>query len=100
MTLKSPPEDLQIDLRPVKPDYFTSEGDWNPEKATFRLQKALQHPEDPARIFRHLPIPLLDLLTSILRHERSLKFTSIAEPLSYLTDPTSTGRRYLPHGKL
>ncbi|KAK5723589.1 hypothetical protein LTR15_005288 [Elasticomyces elasticus] len=96
LTLKPPPDDLQGELRTVHPGYFTTDGQWSSDKATFRLRRMPREMEDVELVFEYLPEALLELLLYILRHERRLGFEFQQPPLVYLkTDPG--GRRYLPH---
>ncbi|KAK5706254.1 hypothetical protein LTR97_001241 [Elasticomyces elasticus] len=96
LTLKPPPDDLQGELRTVHPGYFTTDGQWSSDKATFRLRRMPREMEDVELVFEYLPEALLELLLYILRHERRLGFEFQQSPLVYLkTDPG--GRRYLPH---
>ncbi|KAK3640108.1 hypothetical protein LTR56_012084 [Elasticomyces elasticus] len=96
LTLKPPPDDLQGELRTVHPGYFTTDGQWSSDKATFRLRRMPREMEDVELVFEYLPEALLELLLYILRHERRLGFEFQQSPLVYLkTDPG--GPRYLPH---
>ncbi len=103
MLFKAPAVELQKSLRAVHPGYFTTEGVWKPEKATFDLKLPTLVPQTTSglahrpQIFHQLPEPLLELLTYLLQHERGLPFTFIEQPLTYLTDDEEDGCRYLPH---
>lgn len=102
LTLKTPPEALQQDLRNVHPGYFrrvdgTGNADpvWNAESATVQLLRpgAIFDPKD---IFQHLPEPLLELLIYVLRFERGHPFAFIEHPREYLSSDNE-GKRCLPH---
>ncbi|KAK5746070.1 hypothetical protein LTS12_022884 [Elasticomyces elasticus] len=96
LTLKPPPDELQHELRTVHLGYFTTDGQWSSDKATFRLRRMPREMEDVELVFEYLPEALLELLLYILRDERGLGFEFQESPLTYLkTDPG--GRRYLPH---
>lgn len=98
LTLKQPPEKLQTELRQVHPGYFNRDGLWNTDKATFRIRQPSQsEPSSLGQVFNEIPESLLELLTYMLRHQRGLPFHFIEQPLKYVTDHSSTGRRYLPH---
>lgn len=96
LVLKPPPDELLLELRTIQPGYFTSQGAWSSEKATFRLKQPITIPTRADDVFTNLPDPLLELLTYIIRHERGLPLTPIPQPRTYLTDPPSDGRKYLP----
>jgi len=97
LTLKPPPQELQMQLKKVHSGYFkTEDGSWNSERATFRIrQPTASMATEPEQVFNELPEALLELLTYILRHERGLPFTLIEQPRHYLK--CSDGKRYLPH---
>jgi hypothetical protein len=103
MMLKAPPEPLQDELKAVHQGYFTLQGAWKADKATFYLKKPDISPQTSSglvqrpQIFHQLPEPLLELLLYILRHERGLPLEFAERPLAHLTDLESPGRRYLPH---
>lgn len=97
LTLKEPHPDLQLQLKNVHPGYFTADGEWSLEKATFRLQLPSLRLSDPGQIFYQLPEPLLEILLYILLHERDLPFAFISDPLEYLTSRRTAGSRYMPH---
>lgn len=105
LTLKPPPISLQKELLHTHSSYFSpSSGEWDGKKTTFNLHLPTTTAQTRSglksrpQIFQHLPPPLLELLTHILRHERGLPFQPRQQqPLEYLTSPESTGRRYLPH---
>ena len=95
LTLKEPPQELQMDLKLVHAGYFTSDGTWNSDKATFGIKRTSPDPMSRMSIFSQLPEPLLELLLYTLRSERDLVFQFVESPLQYLT--SGDGRRYLPH---
>lgn len=98
LTLKPPPEELQQTLRQTHSGYFTRDGTWSGDKATFRLRR-MPAPETFTGItsaFDHLPEGLLDLLTQIVRFDRGLRFQRVGNPAAYLKESESHGRRYLP----
>ena len=97
LTLKALPEELQKHLKSVHSGYFTQEGTWSGEKATFKVSVPSGVDSGSSAIFDTLPEPLLELLTYILQHERGLAFTFIEHPRTYLTSTDSDGRHYLPH---
>jgi hypothetical protein len=97
LTLKEPTLALQKDIRSVHAGYFTQDGVWNSEKATFGIALKATDADNPERTFAEWPEPLLELLVYILRHERGLPFTFTQLPLIYLTSRESVGRRYQPH---
>ena len=97
VTLKAPAECLQQHLRNTHSQYFTLEGTWLAETATFSLKRPSPPGDDPAQIFHELPEPLLELLLYILRDERGLQFSSVETPTEHIIDTASQGRRYLPH---
>ncbi|KAF2478948.1 hypothetical protein BDY17DRAFT_257805 [Neohortaea acidophila] len=94
LTLKAPPRELQLQIQQARPAYLNACGDWNSEKATFRLGRPRCELSHASHLFSELPEALLELLVYILRHERGLPFHAIDEPRQYLD---SEGRRYLPH---
>lgn len=99
LTLKTPPESLQADLKCVQPGYFLSAQrseklQWNAEKTTFQILKP-DIPSSAADVFEHLPEPLLELLIYVLHHERGYPFQFIERPREYLA--SGDGQRYLPH---
>ncbi|KAK4554707.1 hypothetical protein LTR86_008209 [Recurvomyces mirabilis] len=102
LTLKPPPLDLQEELRPVQPGYFSGTGEWSSERTTVRLRHPRMFtpettsPSAPDSIFHILPEPLLELLLYILRHERGVPFDWIPFPMMHLLNDDGA-RRYLPH---
>ena len=94
LTLKPPPEDLQMILRQTHPGYFTTKGEWNSEQVTFKLKQPMETPS-AKQIFMSLPEAVLDLLIAMLRHERGLPFDFYPRPLEHLMEDED-GRRYLP----
>jgi hypothetical protein len=96
LTLKPPPEELQVSLRTSYAGFFTPEGTWNGDKATFKLRRMNHAMSTSTSAFDDLPEPLLELLTHIIRFDRGLPFQQLPPISSYLKDPTSHGRRYLP----
>ncbi|KJX94908.1 hypothetical protein TI39_contig4150g00009 [Zymoseptoria brevis] len=100
LTLKPPPSDLQADIRPFQPGYFSStNAQWSSEKATFGIQRLSWSDgmsTDPVSLFQQLPEPLLELMLYILRHTRGLPFVFQSDPLPYLTGQSSSGTQYLP----
>lgn len=97
LTPKEPPQDLQEDLKNVKADYFTAEGEWDSAKATFRLILPTTQLLYARQIFFELPEPLLELLLYMLWRERGLPFQSAANPLDRISFPHSSESRHLPH---
>jgi hypothetical protein len=97
LTLKQPTPELQRDIRSVHSGYFTQDGVWNSEKATFGIGRCVLDREDPSKIYTQWPEPLIEFLLYILRHERGLPFTFIQHPVAYLTSTDSVGSRYQPH---
>jgi hypothetical protein len=97
LTLKEPALALQKEVRAVHAGYFTQDGVWSSEKATFGIGVRRFDKQDPSSLFAELPEPLLELLLYILRDERGLQFTFTQHPLMYLTSRDSVGRRYQPH---
>jgi hypothetical protein len=98
LTLKPPPEELQVLLRTSYAGFFTPEGQWNSDKATFKLRR-MQGPHSMStstNAFDDLPEPLLELLTQIIRFDRGLPFEELPSISHYLKAPSSHGRRYLP----
>lgn len=95
LTLKPPPEDLQAHLQIVQRGFFTTEGSWNSERATFRLKQPMSSPS-AKQILIGLPEALLELLVYMLRHERGLPFTWVQRAQHYVLE-NQNGRRYLPH---
>lgn len=98
LTLKTPPETLQQDLRVVHPGYFRrlekDNSEWNAESATVQISKVgMIH--SLRAIFQHLPEPLLELLIYVLRWERGHPFAFVEHPRWYLD--SVDGQRYLPH---
>jgi hypothetical protein len=96
LTLKPPPEELQISLRTSYAGFFTPEGTWNSDKATFKLRRMSHSTPTSTSAFDDLPEPLLELLTQIIRFDRGLPFENLPPISPYLKDPSSHGRRYLP----
>ena len=97
LTLKPPPEELQVSLRKSYAGFFTPEGQWNSDKATFKLRRNTNTTSQSATsAFDDLPEPLLELLTQIIRFDRGLPFEPLPSISHYLKDPASHGRRYLP----
>lgn len=96
LTLKPPPEELQVSLRESYAGFFTPEGQWNGDKATFKLRRMNQDMSTSTSAFDDLPEPLLELLTQIIRFDRGLPFEQLPPISSYLKDTTSPGKRYLP----
>lgn len=96
LTLKPPPEELQVSLRTSYAGFFTPEGTWNGDKATFKLRRMNNAMSTSTSAFDDLPEPLLELLTHIIRFDRGLPFSTLPPISSYLKDPTSHGHRYLP----
>nr|OQO17909.1 hypothetical protein B0A51_15794 [Rachicladosporium sp. CCFEE 5018] len=96
LTLKAPSEELQSHLRSSHAGYFDASKQWDSEKATFKLRRLPQRLERPKDIFAELPLPLLDLLTLIIRSERSLQFETVPDIRAYLIQTDSPARKYLP----
>lgn len=99
LTLKAPSETLQVFLRESHAGYFDASANWDPVKATFRVQRFDVREEScgSTAIFEHLPEALLELFLYIILDERSrLPGSPIASPTGYLLQE-SYGRRYLPH---
>lgn len=96
LTLKPPPEELQVSLRQSYAGFFTPEGQWNGDKATFKLRRMNREMVDATTAFDDLPEPLLELLTHIIRFDRGLPFETLPAISEYLKDLNSHGRRYLP----
>jgi hypothetical protein len=96
LTLKPPPEELQISLRTSYAGFFTPGGTWNSDKATFKLRRMSHSMSTSTSAFDDLPEPLLELLTQIIRFDRGLPFENLPPISPYLKDPSSQGRRYLP----
>jgi hypothetical protein len=96
LTLKPPPEELQVSLRTSYAGFFTPEGAWNGDKATFKLRRMNHAMSTSISAFDDLPEPLLELLTHIIRFDRGLPFEQLPPISSYLKDPSSHGHRYLP----
>lgn len=97
LRLRPPPENLQQNLRDVQKGYFTPEGEWNSEKATFALQRLHSHPGAEHEVLTRLPDPLLELMIYMLRQERGLPFTFVSNPLDFLMAPNGAGPQYRPH---
>jgi hypothetical protein len=96
LTLKPPPEELQVSLRTSYAGFFTPEGAWNGDKATFKLRRMNHAMSASTSVFDDLPKPLLELLTHIIRFDRGLPFEQLPPISHYLKDVNSHGRRYLP----
>lgn len=96
LTLKPPPEELQVSLRTSYAGFFTPEGQWNSDKATFKLRRMAHSTSTSTSAFDDIPEPLLELLTQIIRFDRGLPFENLPSISHYLKDPSSHGRRYLP----
>lgn len=96
LTLKPPPEELQVSLRKSYAGFFTTEGQWNGDKATFKLRRMNHEMATATSAFDDLPEPLLELLTHIIRFDRGLPFEPLPAISQYLKDIDSDGRRYLP----
>ncbi|EMC98000.1 hypothetical protein BAUCODRAFT_146595 [Baudoinia panamericana UAMH 10762] len=97
LTLKAPPEALQVELKRIHPGYFTSSGQWSGEKATFRLQSPRAYSQESVgHVIQQLPRGLLELLYCILRHERGLPIIGSEESIKEFTDAPD-GERYFPH---
>lgn len=97
LTLKAPPEDLQLQLKQVCPAYFAPEGEWRSDKATFRVFGPIISDFSAESIFEQLPGPLLELLIYYHRHERGFEFSFIDDSLDYITSPDEYCRpRYQP----
>ena len=96
LTLKPPPEDLQVSLRTSYAGFFTPEGTWNGDKATFKLRRMPDNMSTSTSALDDLPEPLLELLTQIIRFDRGLPFETLPSISHYLEDISSHGRRYLP----
>lgn len=96
LTLKPPPDELQHTLRQTHSGFFFEDGTWNGDKATFKLRPAEQNVVSATSAFEHLPEPLLELLTQIVRFDRGLPFAPLPSISEYLMDPSTHGRRYLP----
>ncbi|QIW99060.1 hypothetical protein AMS68_004578 [Peltaster fructicola] len=71
LTLRPPPEDLQAELRSTHSGYFDVHGQWQSDKATFRLPRIAQ----PLQVFDRLPPALLELLTMTICHQSGIEFT-------------------------
>ncbi|KAF2163275.1 hypothetical protein M409DRAFT_68568 [Zasmidium cellare ATCC 36951] len=97
LRLRPPPEDLQRDLRNVQAGYFTSDGEWNSEKATFALQKLESKPGAEHEVLNRLPDPLLELMIYMLRQERGLPFKFVENPLDFIMGSNGAGLQYRPH---
>ncbi|KAK6442425.1 hypothetical protein LTR95_001333 [Oleoguttula sp. CCFEE 5521] len=96
LTLRSPSEELQSHLRSSHAGYFDASKQWDTEKATFKLRRLQQQLEPSEKIFDELPVPLLELLTLIIRSERGLRFEAVSDVSVYLLQTDSPGRQYLP----
>jgi hypothetical protein len=96
LTLKPPPEELQVSLRSSYAGFFTTDGQWNGDRATFKLRRMKYEMTTATSALDDLPEPLLELLTHIIRFDRGLLFEPLPAISQYLKDPTSHGRRYLP----
>jgi hypothetical protein len=96
LTLKPPSEELQVSLRESYAGFFTTDGQWNGDKATFKLRRMNHEMAIATSAFDGLPEPLLELLTHIIRFDRGLPFEPLPEISQYLKDPSSHGRRYRP----
>lgn len=96
LTLKPPPEELQVSLRTSYAGFFTPEGQWNGDKATFKLRRMTDSMPTSTSAFDDLPEPLLELLVQMIRFDRGLPFETLPAISYYLKDITSHGRRYLP----
>ena len=97
LVLKTPPDNLQPDIKRIQPGYFDSSGQWDSKKATFGIHKTGVASQNPADVFLQLPSALLELLTYTIRFERRLPFEFIDHVLQSLVDETSGSRHYLPH---
>ncbi|OQO03935.1 hypothetical protein B0A48_10577 [Cryoendolithus antarcticus] len=96
LTLKPPSEELQTHLRSSHAGYFDASKQWDGEKATFKLRRLPSQFERAEDVFNELPVPLLELLTLIIRSERGLPFQTVPDTLGYLLQPDSPSRQYLP----
>lgn len=96
LTLKPPPEELQVSLRTSYAGFFTPEGQWNGDKATFKLRRMTDEMPTSTSAFDDLPEPLLELLVQMIRYDRGLPFETLPSISHYLKDINSHGRRYLP----
>jgi hypothetical protein len=96
LTMKPPPEDLQFSLRRSYAGFFTPDGQWNGDKATFKLRRMNHEMATATSAFDDLPEPLLELLTHIIRFDRGLPFEPLPSISQYLKYTNSHGNRYLP----
>lgn len=96
LTLKPPPEELQVSLRQSYAGFFTPDGQWNSDKATFKLRRMAGEMPTSTGAFDDLPEPLLELLVQMIRFDRGLPFEPLPSISHYLKDSNSHGRRYLP----
>ena len=86
-TLKPPPQTLQLLLRNSHPGYFKTNGQWNPEAATFQLRSPSSTPSANTTIWDSIPTPLIELFYYIVRYERGLDVTPI-DPSTLNNDPS------------
>lgn len=96
LTLKPPPDELQMTLRMTHSGFFFEDGKWNGDKATFKLKRKDLDKSTATDAFDDLPEPLLELLTQMIRFDRGLPFEALPAISQYLKDINSHGRRYLP----
>lgn len=96
LTLKPPPEELQVTLRLTHSGFFLEDGKWNSDKATFKLRRKGSKRATATDAFDDLPEPLLELLTQMIRFDRGLPVDALPAISQYLKDTSSHGRRYLP----
>lgn len=98
LSMRPPPPPLQEMLKTIHPGYFKTTGEWNSDRATFRLLRWQLHDTSDldafSRAWAPIPEPLAELFCYIVQFERGFDVAPIESSEEYLY--RGSGQRYLP----